>query len=206
MTPAIRERPVLFSAPMVRAILHGRKTQTRRVVKGHALEWLAPDTFTPAVVALPENGLSPYGYAGDRLWVRETWLADPPINGWPGDIEWSGCGRPISGVPRQYRAPEHCIYAASCGRDASLRWYPSIFMPRWASRILLELTDVRVERLQDIGEDDAIAEGCFDEKEHDGSLPSRIFAELWNSLNAKRGYGWDANPWVWAITFRRIAR
>ena len=144
----MKERPILFSGPMVRAILDGRKTMTRRIVKQQAdnggyCQSLDPDKG----VWLVHNGGSircPYGQPGDRLWVRETWSA------WTGGM--TSCG--------EERAPQ-IEYKATSQSEGP--WRPSIFMPRWASRILLEITDVRVERLNDISEEDAIAEG-FDLK------------------------------------------
>lgn len=198
----MKERPILFSGPMVRAILEGRKTQTRRVVKGR---WL------PLVEAVMRvNGrwvwttmdydlTTPYGEPGDRLWVRETWAAF--------DLDWSWPGRPrdLSGGPWP-----NIVYRADDGLDEHgwKRWRPSIHMPRWACRITLEVTDVRVERLKDITEDDAMAEGWI--KRPDLSKDPEVhadacrdwFVDLWDSINAKRGYGWETNPWVWRIEFQ----
>jgi hypothetical protein len=172
----VSERPILFSGPMVRAILAGTKTQTRRPLKEQ------PESVWGRGVALPGNPLGvrsdayhvharvagedryiycPYGVPGDRLWVRETHLLDPPIDGtWPslGDTYAS-----IQDIPERYRQPKHAIYHASCDwtdeQKARWRWRPSIFMPRWASRLTLEVTDIRAQRLQDISAEDAIAEG-----------------------------------------------
>jgi len=215
---ATRERPILFSGPMVRAILDRRKTQTRRVILRRLKdegEWCTarPDRgFTPETIAAQYP--CPYGAAGDRLWVRETWLPDPPINGWSGDVEWVGSGQQIDGVPPQYRSPRHCLYAATW-EGPPFRWRPSIHMPRWASRLTLDLTDVRVERVQDISESDAEAEGLT-KRGHwwdvgtdwkgDGldTTASGAFRMRWDALNAKRGYGWDANPFVWCLTFKVV--
>lgn len=189
-----RECPIIFSGPMVRAILARQKTQTRRIVTGKtALRWLAPGMFTPAFVADPENGLSPYGFNGDRLWVRETFQENTPPSGY------------------LYRADDVSGYIDS-------GWRPSIFMPRFASRLTLGVTEVRVQRLQEISEEDAIAEGvrcwvcggrvdgsseedcaCFHSKA--AAVPS--FQVLWDSINFKRA-SWDSNPWVWAIGFRLL--
>jgi hypothetical protein len=176
------ERPILFSAPMVRAILSGTKTQTRRVVKGMALLWLRPDGFTPEFTALPENGLCPYGQPGDRLWVREAWRA------WPDGVA--------------YRAD---ISDADLADAVHAPWRPSIHMHRAASRITLEITAVRVERLQDISEADAKAEGVtrpVPMLDDDPSTYVDAFGDLWASINGPGS--WDSNPWVWVIEFRRV--
>jgi len=146
--------------------------------------------------------------AGDGLWVRETWAHDAP------DLDSCRRGVESDGIPYgpYYKA------TASDIDIQSVRWRPSIHMPRWASRIDLEITDVCVERVQDISEDDAFAEGIRLPVSPDkkpllmvtGSRPIRewtaraYFAELWDRINAKRGYGWDKNPWVWVIKFNRI--
>jgi hypothetical protein len=199
--PETKERPILFSAPMVRAILEGRKTVTRREVKKPAaLDYLAAG-FEPAFLALPGNAdLCPYGKPGDRLWVRETCFINDFREG---------------GVPEADRADCQIIYRADGmpdweGEEELIRWRPSIHMPRWASRILLEITAVRVERLQDISEEQAIAEGILHEDDMwrgaPGlpSFPSPIaaFAHLWISINGVEG--WNANPWVWAVEFKRV--
>jgi hypothetical protein len=185
VTTEPKERPILFSGPMVRAILGGRKTQTRRVVKPqeHAEQW-------------PACGCaSPYGRPGDRLWVRETWA--------PKQFE--------DGV--NYRASGDLLDTGHC------RWKPSIHMPRRASRILLEVTDVRVERLQRITGYDAMAEGIegvtndlgpgatvttFRDYETDAwdRAAYQSFRSLWRSINGPDS--WDADPWVWVVSFKRV--
>lgn len=170
------ERPILFNGEMVRAILEGRKTQTRRVVK--QLD-LIQDTDPPAFRDAygdwhPTVSRSPYGQPGDRLWVRETWSLHDTDN-------------------PAYKA------GASEGELEYYRWHPSIHMPRKFSRITLEVTGVRVERVQEITPEDAKAEGI----EH-LYAPRNAFANLWNSINAKRGYSWESNPWVWVVDFTRI--
>ena len=208
---AVRERPILFSGEMVRAILDGRKTQTRRVVTGRvALEWLAPGMFIPEYVALRENGLSPYGYAGDRLWVRETWTVNDYGYSMPPALYNATVAYRADGTEISYECPQDFCDAES-ERDAAGanpdRWRPSIHMPRWASRITLELTDVRVQRVQDITGEDVEAEGVeFPEAEDYTRVAERWdpFIALWDSINAKRGYGWDANPWVWALSFQKV--
>ncbi|QJI12000.1 hypothetical protein HKK58_05470 [Pseudomonas sp. ADAK22] len=229
---AIKERPILFSAPMVRAILEGRKTVTRRLVKGAGLKWL--EDFTPEYVAYPANSLCPYGKPGDRLWVRETFI----------DLRGTGVEhRPEPDGPLQ-----HYTYAADCRpgshsdearKDFGLKYKPSIHMPRAACRILLEITAVRVERLQDISEDQAKAEGCFFTNYgrkcgHTGSgwtevgdcpapeahHPQRngwmwdktssadecLGTATWAFANLwqKAGGDWEDNPWVWVVEFKRV--
>lgn len=209
----MKERGILFSAPMVRANLAGTKTQTRRAVKGMALEWLRPDGFTPDFVASAENNLCPYGVPGDRLWVRETF-----VQGWPHTSD---------GVPDQfdeddnekpkktwYRATSPDLQWSDDGENmGSPKWKPSIFMPRVASRLTLEVTQVRIERLQDISEADAKAEGCEPclstliaglHRPTEPGFEYRLgYARLWDQINrADSAIGWAANPWVWAVSFR----
>lgn len=223
------ERPILFSGPMVRAILAGTKTQTRRLVtdattqgnwKASELDlstaWVDPGPSPvgnpgPYLKARPTRAamiahewppdddvmdrLYPRWFPGDRLWVRETWTAPRRATGeheqdrvlYRADSLWDGCGP----------------------GDLGFDWSPSIFMPRWASRLTLEITAVRVQRLQEISDEDAAAEGAA---LHPGSFPlvdgprrslhGHAFADLWDAINAKRA-PWASNPWVWALTFHR---
>lgn len=206
----MKERPILFSAPMVRAILAGTKTQTRRTVKpqpeaAHDGEpyWFVGGyrawTYRSTSDVLRKGGKElpcPYGQAGDRLWVRETWARDDEDGAlmYRADLgrdmnadAWEQ-GR-LEGVPRY-------------------RWKPSIHMPRAASRLTLEVTGVRVERLQDISEADALSEGvelwavgaCGDPDALDATGK---FELLWSSINGRES--WDANPWVWVVEFQRKA-
>ena len=203
----VKERPILFSAPMVRAILEGRKSVTRRPVKGAGLNWL--EDFTPDYVADPANSLCPYGKPGDRLWVRETFI----------DLRGTGVEhRPAPDGPLQRYA-----YAADCRpgshsdearKDFGLKYKPSIHMPRAACRILLEISDVRVERLQDITEEQAKTEGVRLYTDHAelgdwwhvegietySADPRKSFELLWSSV----GGDWNANPWVWVVEFKRV--
>ena len=180
---------------MVQAILDGRKTMTRRVVKPQPA-WIGepnvpfktPDADPKGIIKCPYQ-------PGDRLWVRETWAGLPQFHNLNSEIE-------------------RYIYKAD--EDATpLKWKPSIHMPKEAARIWLEVTSVRVERLQDITEEDAKAEGIAWERarkinrlENSGRIidsAKAMFMRLWDSINAKRGYGWDINPWVWVIEFKKVS-
>lgn len=214
-----KERPILFSGSMVRAILEGRKSQTRRIVGAignFPLVNLAehPNPLSPGPYSgrfndsmswgwprleegchAPLGGWlewCPYGVPGDRLWVRETWAVDAPLAQVQRENE-DMMGPSGFGHGPYFRAdPVH--------ENAGLKWRPSIFMPRWACRLVLEVTAVRVERLQDISETDAKAEGV---EPADCCLAYyHGYSKLWDSINAKRA-PWASNPWVWAITFRR---
>lgn len=170
-------RPIIFSAPMVRAVLSGAKTQTRRPVRGRALDWLSPGMFLPTFVANPENGMCPYGKPGERLWVREAFRQ--------GDGSMSV----------HYRADEDEVSGGP--------WRPSIFMPRWASRISLEVVEVRIQRLQEICIEDFEAEGVYTEDDiHDGFDWQAHWVGRWDSIYGDRA-PWDSNPWVWVVSFRR---
>lgn len=187
----MKERPILFSAPMVRAILEGRKTMTRRVatkIKAPKA-WTMPngiDSFwnvNPCWRETPGE-LCPYGQPGDRLWVRER------INR-------------IVGTENSYYAADGAITPG----DSWLwkrRSLPSIHCPYGLSRITLEITNVRVERLQDISEEDAKNEGCLAFIKRDKGLHSYKddFHHLWQSINGP--CSWDANPWVWVVKFKRV--
>ena len=203
----MKERPILFSGEMVRAILDDRKTMTRRVVKPpfeiHANGFITRRRGNERLCPYA----CPYGKPGDRLWVRETWTYDNKeyVQTYK-DEPWRGMPD-IGTAEVYYRATERTP-------DAFPRWRPSIFMPRWASRITLEIANVRVERLNDISEEDAKREGVesnFDEGVvyygplNKGHADARIaFSWLWDSINAKRGYSWKSNPWVWVVEFERI--
>ncbi len=246
----LREHPILFSAPMVRAILNGTKTQTRRVVKfprgmAHTDKAQAGESLfaRQAVLEVPTTGsfddgfervYCPYASTGDdRLWVKETWqpiweTEEPPLDGLKGPDGWAIVYVATDGIQEFHNEDD----------GITSRCKPSIFMPRWASRITLQVTGVRVERLQMISREDAIAEGAFHTKypphKHELSAdggrtyhetrtdspgwalvpttgsdecmysPQYAFANLWNKINAKRGFGWDANPWVWCVEFKRV--
>lgn len=201
-----KERPILFSGPMVRAILDGRKTQTRRVVKPQPkaphLGYMATDGGALQCGADYPDGdddfvRCPYGVPGDRLWVRETWMPFDRDH-WVGETRCAY--RANSSIEGEAIRQEY----VSAGRD--YRWRPSIHMPRWASRITLEVTDVRVERLQEIQYPELRREGFEPEgSEHmdPGLACLTKFRSTWNQLNADRGFGWDSNPWVWVVNFKQ---
>lgn len=195
----MKERPILFSAPMVRALLNGTKTQTRRVV---ADQWRYHLDEAGEREQLLQH--CRYGQPCDRLWVRETHA--PQADCWGSWERWlHGAGGP----------PPIIHYAADFepfqdGQGLMVRkpfiekWRPSIHMPRWASRIDLDVTGVRIERLQDISEADAIAEGVEPLTDLGAAFrpAASAYSDLWEQIN---GVGsWTANPWVWAISFRRI--
>lgn len=230
----MKERPILFSGPMVRAILDGRKTQTRRVfgpemirIEPHPKCGFYYETFARRNGEVVSTGQGPfrpndwshycpYGEPGDRLWVRETWRTRR---------EWDRIAPsklPVtedsSFTPLTLRE-QYITYVESDTQANKLRGKlrPSIYMPRWASRITLEIVSIRVERLQDISEEDAEAEGIVSRRVMDDPYPhfflsgsewqwdyaaSIIYANLWESINGPDS--WQANPWVWVVQFRRV--
>ena len=220
----MKERPILFSGPMVRALLNDNKTQTRRVLKvphenpmgkwevlpfggpngGHTRDGktvpyqnVISHTRTGEIIACP------YGQPGDRLWVRESFAHVYNTN-----------AEPLA------RSPEDVAYMAdgmTADRHVYGAWKPSIHMPRWASRIILDITSVRVERLQDISDADCIAEGCT--QNHNGyyrggphpesgmkqmATAKDAYRDLWESINGPNS--WAANPWLWVISFTPVAQ
>lgn len=183
----MKERPILFSGPMVRAILDGRKTQTRRVVARRGWDGYVPGVHDPEKGIVPDPKLC-YVKPGMRLWVRETFASEVP-----------GC-ETRGGF--SYRA-DH-VDPRGDGPANPMRWKPSIHMPRSASRLLIEVVGVRAERLQDISEDDCDAEGyrfvpVGEQPEPDGY---GWFRELWREINGRKS--WAQNPWVWVVAFRKV--
>lgn len=242
----VKERPILFSGPMVRALLDGRMTQTRRVVRpqphhgpvGQMVNLGGPDW------AMDDGDLSgqwrcPYGVPGDRLWVRETWQVAQESLDWETGSEydvfsWDDMYGPaqdwLHGDARG--GIKSRVFYAADGEDRNpsafygvigldgkviekpaICWHPSVHMPRWASRLTLEITEVRAERLQDISDrgqpNDCIAEGVFADdfavktsewlERGFSSIEKARFHDLWTSINGPDS--WDANPWVWAVSF-----
>lgn len=244
----MKERPILFNGPMVRAILEGRKVQTRRIVKipdfvkdedgdndMTTVAFLEKGAETPGFWAwmteYPEEGgvpiNCPYGQPGDRLWVRETWKYCCTQRSFPNNpnhehtIEYQADSRKItysrpddSGLPKQRKQRDDEDYYEDYMEYLNKWWRasrPSIHMPRWASRITLEVTGVRVERLNDITEEDAKAEGVyFDGRRYHfmkgkgaGLVHAKsAFATLWRSINGT--CSWNENPWVWVVEFKRL--
>ena len=236
----MKERPILFSGPMVRAILDGRKTQTRRIVKPQPevmyeykdrpeiLEFLHPVTSGTYSRESFAESCCKFGVVGDRLWVRETFasISQPRIaykaDGFAGAITDDGDGNKL--VLHHGHILEAPGYPFGLKTITTIglklyggRWKPSIHMPRWASRITLEITGVRVERLQDISEDDAIAEGveggcltCGENCMKTGGCGycnpeyRDSFIGLWHQINGPDS--WDSNPWVWAVAFKRVTQ
>lgn len=203
----MKERPILFNGPMVRAILDGRKTQTRRILKAQPFA-VETSAFGPPHVCWSENEMPcfepldcPYGQPGDRLWVRETWC----------------CKMDDGNFVYDAKGEHECYYAATekdhitkddgnggvafreDGTEAS-PWVSPLFMPRWASRITLEVTAVRVERLNDISPDDCRAEGM--PKDNNDIGVRYAYGQFWNQINGPGS--WHLNPWVWVITFKRV--
>lgn len=212
----MKERPILFNTAMVQAILAGRKTQSRRALKYqpqrsdflpnlcfpknaaqakalYPAGWIYPNALDEILA------MCPFGKVGEQLWVRETFQG--PLIDQGGDY------------PDGYEKPEFCVYAAdgtakpvftNSDEEEVCRWRPSIHMPRWACRIILEVTGLRVERLQDISEADACAEGCDNSKSKAAlavgwyEKPIAAFRRVWEQT----GGDWNANPWVWVIEFK----
>lgn len=194
------DRPIIFTAESVRAILDGRKTQTRRVIRPQPVQardgkwdWKVRGKWSGAVD--PRNGghsmRSPYGKPGDRLWVRETWA----LGGVPG----TDASKPYEG--QMY--PYHFYRASTPGETHWRCWKRSIFMPRNASRITLQITAVRVERLQAISHSDVLAESGQFGKFGYSATSDEDFAMAWDKINGKRA-PWASNPWVWVIEFTKV--
>ncbi|MCA6941361.1 hypothetical protein LF927_09205 [Pectobacterium polaris] len=222
----MKETGIIFNGEMVRSIIDGSKTQTRRAVTFKPREKGLNLNFTGLQLGhyctgVPSSGYvlrsrggmgcwndrthpakCPYGEVGDRLWVREAFRV---------------MGKATDVARLMYKASERNSFTEStrtvpvdvCTKQSSQKWTPSIHMPRWASRILLEITDVRVERLNSISESDALAEGFTSTvqltesgDDYTGSYPSEKFSNTWQSIYGRES--WDANPWVWVIVFKHI--
>ena len=230
----LRERPITFTTDMVKAILDGRKTQTRRIIKeapeaatalrlnsiGRYLESYLSELREWVPVVGPHGCETmvrcPKGIPGDHLWVKETYGF-----GWQSGHGWYSA-IPVTGKEKQ---PEKIFYKADPKWDkwdenkGQLQWRNVRFMPRFASRLTLEITNVRVERLQQISEADAIAEGVRQLRDGSGTFAGRegpgklvtpwltakeAFADGWDAINARRGFAWSSDVWVWVIEFKKI--
>jgi len=229
----MKERPILFSGPMVRALLDGSKTQTRRVVKpqphvdalnnfiwngwnfGQSAAGVphVQSLASPVPWSKTKRVLCPFGAPGDRLWVRETFYCDNAFypDGVGVDAMWRVVDGQCVAVPVEeqraemraedmyYRADGEPDFEAAEGKTP---WRPSIHMPRWASRITLEVTGVRVERLHDITDADALAEGVDRTNTSIPGYARERFVRLWTSINGNES--WTADPWVWVVEFKRV--
>lgn len=224
----IKERPILFAGEMVRAIQADLKTQTRRAINripkhGQVRQFKASETPGYDYTFRCKRGLwqdyraddllkkCPYGQPGDRLWVREAWQVFPkgPLGNWAGVSD----DRPQ--IVSEWN-PLHCVcWRADGPLNQDERWRPSIHMPRWASRVLLEITEIRIEQVSEISHEDAIAEGVHRYRDEDcykiytpttsfgTSSPIKSFASLWDSINGVGAF--DLGSWTWAVSFKRIA-
>ncbi len=190
MKGEVKERGMIFNDEMVRAILGGNKTQTRRIVE--------EKFYGRAVVAELLAKHCPYGQPGDRIWVRETYR----VHGKATDVATLVYR---ASVRNSWTEQTHRVPVEVCNKPVSEKWTPSIHMPRWASRILLEITDVRVERLRDMSEADAKAEGASPAM-YKITPPEAVyrvgFGDIWRSIYGQDN--WLSNPWVWVIEFKRI--
>lgn len=226
MTTQAKYRPILFNGPMVRAVLDGRKTQTRRIVTNINPEYLNKHCsigsqyweLNRKAVSQGHPKPCPFGSVGDRLWVRESMFIDDyrcldvPPRDWPRDVDQDSI---------YYRVDGNCceqIPECICATEGKPKWTPSTHMPRWASRITLEITGVRVERLNEISNEDCVAEGITangkgvllsdgsyaqaGSYERKSSTVRQLYSELWESINGPNS--WAANPWVWVVSFKRV--
>lgn len=230
-------RPILFSTTMVKAILEGRKTQTSRILKVKGCKPFLPDhSWSPEYIKKWNKDYHPYGQPGDILYVRETWR---PI-GWSfegdgftiqyadgkencvqlfaddtdkeSDFSLKLCDLMQERCEPEVNEEEEYFSWTTAQIEEHMPWRPSIYLPKSAARIWLQIEDIRVEQLQDISEDDAIAEGIekgpngylnYQEGGFHNQLPKNSFRTLWESINGPDS--WNANPWVWAITFKVLS-
>ncbi len=195
-------KPILMSGPLVRATLEGRKTQTRRVIRPQPPIWWKmrwPPFEGDEIVGMHHTGESyklkcPYSKPGDILWVRETWNEFPAFKGvhYAADDYFEGIG--------EFDDPDHI-------KPQDVRWKPSIHMPKAFCRLFLRVKDIWVEGVQDITVDDIMAEGAWNPAhscDEDYREVYEAWVDLWDSINEKRGYGWDVNPWVWVVEYSMI--
>jgi len=213
----VNERPILFNGEMVRAILDGRKTQTRRVIKPQPKSKIVYNGNGDWIFPGPKHIKCPFGYKGDELWVRETSYCD--------DFTYNDFNLARTGVVSKISDDsiieqwKEAMYYKADGEPhfeegGNCPWKPSIHMPRWASRIQLKVKGIQVERVGHISEADAKAEGIWFDGDYFRSVAHPIkgiekswptakmaFEKLWDSINEERGFGWDVNPYVWVVEF-----
>lgn len=223
----MKERPILEDTDMVKAILEGRKTQTRRVLSNQpdkncdeaflgldGIWCFSKPTLSKRISYSGDDIKCPFGQVGDRLWVREAFMPDPSADSdhWNDEdslhtyYSWDGCGSKVSELPKALKTNKHVFYKASTNQPELSLWTPNYRMPRWASRILLEITGIRVERLQSISKEDAKAEGC-DYSTHPTAVEMGFaigaqtnFRHAWEKIHGDSA--WDKNPWIWVIDFK----
>lgn len=226
MTEMINEKPIIFDANEVNAVLAGSKTQHRvpvltseQVATGYKCCYGVASgqvifTKDESDESFVDDGYisvkCPLGAIGDRLWVKEPFIPDPPSShdAWEDQdsvtnyFQWDGCGSKLSEIPKRLRKPEHVIYKASWQDPESMVWLSASQMRKWASRILLEITDIRIERVQDITHNDSVREAAFTFYPKQAVPPLSAFPRYWM---AKHGDdAWRLNPWVWVIEFKVI--
>ncbi len=261
MNTQLKERPLVLTTEEVNAVLAGHKTQHRVIVEnpsnGFEVDFNLSGLTTPAIGYMNnkfglltkreihpnsnkfERGITPcpLGKVGDRLWVQEDFIPDPPAghDAWEDEdsvtnyFQWDGCGSKLSEIPNRLRTSEHVIYKAGQDDPDSMMWFNALQMRKWASRLLLEITDIRIERVHDIGEDDALSMGLsrltkdggrtykYGLSDKDG-LPGNddygwhwsewdadhkgALARYWDSMQGKGA--WNRNDWVWVIEFKKV--
>ncbi|MGO2339074.1 MAG: hypothetical protein ACTH5M_00565 [Psychrobacter sp.] len=252
MTTQLKERPVVLTTEEVNAVLAGHKTQHRmpfdfefiKDINVPIVQKVADETdctlselVTGAYNDSIYDFVCPFGKVGDRLWVQEDFIPDPPAghDAWEDEdsvtnyFQWDGCGSKLSEIPNRLRTSEHVIYKAGQDDPDSMMWFNALQMRKWASRLLLEITDIRIERVQDISEDDALSMGLSRLTKDGGrtykyGLPDKdglpgnddygwhwsewdadhkvAFARYWESMQGKGA--WDRNDWVWVIEFKKV--
>lgn len=205
----MKETPILFSSQMVKAILRGQKVQTRRVMKIQPFpqparmknweenNWIPESNSGKVGIFTPHAYKCPFGKIGDRLWVRETWKTYKSLDDCKPSRIQQGAG------VEYFAGGSNLTNFDNEGLHGMGKWRPSIFMPRWASRINLEIINVRVERLNDISGTDCYKEGVGCKSLMQDVIQFK-FKMLWDSINEKRGHSWESNPWVWVIEFKKL--
>lgn len=225
MTARIDEKPIVFDANEVKAVLAGYKIQHRvptltseQISAGY--EWdFGADGDAAIFYKYDNDGISiektllidcPFGAIGDRLWVKEPFIPDPPADhdAWEDQdsvtnyFQWDGCGSKLSEIPKRLRKPEHVIYKASWDDSDAMIWVRAAQMRKWASRILLEITDISIERVQNVTHNDSVKEAAFTFYPKQAVPPLSAFPRYWMLKHGDDA--WRLNPWVWVIEFKVI--